>query len=227
MLSFLCEPIVMMSQTDSTHTLEHISEDSYSKLVKEVTYEKNKSKLLPKKFDSKKKKSKKKKSKTENINTDNLSFLNGDLVKVIIYALIGILLLVVIYMLLANIKLKDKTAKTETEEIDHEIENIEEVDTDDGISTSFSEGNYRLTCRMIFLKVLQQLQKEERIKWRPEKTNRQYVRELSGDKNEFDFKNLATVYENVWYGDKPIYIEELKEYAKKSKAFITINNSEL
>jgi len=194
-------PSNLLSQVDSLHTIDHISETRYTELVKEVTYEKNKSKLLSKKFKS----NKKKKWKKEEINTENLSYLDSPLVKVIVYSLIGILLLAVIYMLLSNIKLKEKSNKKVTEDINHEIENIEEVNTDDGIAASFSDGNYRLT----------------------EKTNRHYVHELSGDKNEYEFKNLATVYEHVWYGDKPINIESLKEYSRKARIFITINNPEL
>ncbi len=210
---------VAVGQSDSTSlNLKTIDESTYHELVKEVIYEKEGSKLLPRKFERKKKKKKEKEKKK--IDT---SFINPGVMKIVMYAIIAILVLFVIWMLLGSINLKGKDKDLDLEIVeDQDIEDIEAVDTDSGYRQAMEAKNYRLACRMIFLKVLQRLEVTEKIRWKKEKTNRHYIREMSEDENSEVFRLLVNIYEKVWYGDKGIDLEGLQQYVREAQRFVTI-----
>jgi len=216
----ICFSLSLTAQPDTTITaLQHIDTDTYRKLRKEVIYEKNTSKLLPKKVEP----SEPKKRKKEDIKTDNLNFLSGPLATMIGYALIAILVLLIIWVLLSNVKLGDKETEVTVIETDEDdIENIEEVDTDAGYHDALAAGDYRLACRMIFLKVLQKLEAQEKIRWKKEKTNRHYIHELAGDEWAPLFRSLVLTYEQVWYGDKYIDKDKLTRYAEEAGQIIPL-----
>ena len=62
---------------------------------------------------------------------------------------------------------------------------------------------------MLFIKLLQILVLEDSIKWKPEKTNRDYLREMGSHAKIHHFNNLVIAYERIWYGrdyiDKPFF----------------------
>ena len=192
-----------------------IDSTAYKQSVKEVTYTNTKQKLLPRKFEQKKKKKKKAKEK-EDRSTSDLSFLNGGLIKIIMYGLVGALVLLILWLLLGNIKLQQKPKTVTTEVADDYIEDIEAVDTEAGLRAALAAADYRTACRMVFLKALQQLQADGQIKWKPEKTNRHYLRELSASTHIDTFRPLANTYEKVWYGNKPLSYDDLKNYLQKA-----------
>jgi hypothetical protein len=84
------------------------------------------------------------------------------------------------------------------------IEDIEEVDTEDGYTQAIKAGDFRGAIRMHFLKVLQILTRKETIDWQPEKTNRDYIKEITDTDKKRAFQKLARIYENVWYGNHAI-----------------------
>ena len=127
---------------------------------------------------------------------------NGSVSNFIAYALIIILIGVVIYLIFSNVQVEKKIDDPEINMLD--IEDIEEVDALDGFKKAITVSDYRSAIRMQFIKVLQMLQEGNHINWRPEKTNRDYSRELSGTKLKTSFKELSSIYELVWYGNTSI-----------------------
>ena len=55
-----------------------------------------------------------------------------------------------------------------------------------------------------FLKLLKELTDKNLISWKIDKTNSDYSIELSNSKYSKQFKELAFLYEYIWYGDFPV-----------------------
>ena len=127
---------------------------------------------------------------------------NGSIANFIAYALIILLIGIVIYLIFSNVTVEKKIEDPDVNMMD--IEDIEEVDALDGFKKAITVSDYRSAIRMQFIKVLQMLQEGNHIHWRPEKTNRDYSRELNGTSFKSSFRELSSIYELVWYGNTSI-----------------------
>ncbi len=95
---------------------------------------------------------------------------------------------------------------------------IKEEDLDTLIKEAIQNEDYRLAIRYYYLSLLKNLSKKGLIEWKPEKTNHQYIKELS----EIDFRELfgklTWLYDYVWYGkympDKDDFEQMKREYSK-------------
>jgi len=206
---------------DSTSLLplQELDAEAYQTHVQEVRYERTATELLPKEFEpSEEEKKKKKDRKKDDRPTSDLSFLNGTMAKLSIYILAGLILLFLLWAVLSNIELQSKDVAIVEIETD-EIDDIETVDTDVGYENALAQRDYRLACRMLFLKVLQRLEATEKIRWKKEKTNRHYLREMSNDPQGSVFRDMVTTYEKVWYGNKPIDLPGLQSFASEASKF--------
>lgn len=83
-------------------------------------------------------------------------------------------------------------------------ENIHAVDFGAALAEAEAAGNYRLAVRLGYLLVLRHLTERDLIRWQPEKTNHDYLRELAGTRWAADFAVLTRQFEYVWYGELPL-----------------------
>lgn len=83
-------------------------------------------------------------------------------------------------------------------------EDIHAIDFDRDIENAVMGRNFRLAVRLLYLKALKQLTDTGHIRYKPEKTNRQYVHELVNLPIQADFETLTRQFEFVWYGDSPV-----------------------
>lgn len=120
----------------------------------------------------------------------------------IVLGAIGIALLV--RSMLGYGKAKDKKIKRNTNEgidIQKIEENIHEADLEDYIGQAKAKGNYNLAIRLYYLAILKELSLRKDIKWKVDKTNNEYVREMRGHVLFPDFQGLTRIFERSWYGD--------------------------
>lgn len=75
------------------------------------------------------------------------------------------------------------------------------ADYDKLITLAVSKGNYRAAVRYHYLQTLQKLTLKGIIQFAPDKTNYQYVNEMSGKLYKTAFASLTLHYEYVWYGE--------------------------
>ena len=86
--------------------------------------------------------------------------------------------------------------------LSEEEELIKDKDLPKLIQEAISEGNYQLAVRYYYLLLLKKLSDKEFISWQQEKTNEDYIKELSSKKQLYtDFKKLTYLYDYVWYGE--------------------------
>jgi hypothetical protein len=90
------------------------------------------------------------------------------------------------------------------------------------ITAALVNKDFRLAIRYLYLQTLQKLTIAGFIHFTPDKTNYEYVKELSGKPHQNDFASLTLNYEYVWYGkfdiDQKIFDslqKDFKQYHQK------------
>lgn len=92
----------------------------------------------------------------------------------------------------------------------------EEFDYDGAVSMLVSTGDYRSAVRLLHLKILNSLHKFNVIKLSQEKTNREYLYEISDPVLRKQFIELTSLYNKVWYGK---YNPQANEYEMMAPGF--------
>ncbi|RSC92212.1 DUF4129 domain-containing protein [Tenacibaculum singaporense] len=124
--------------------------------------------------------------------------------KILPYVIAGLVLFFIIkfflkvnaYNIIDGKKAKPIVHLSEEEEL------IKDKDLPKLIQKATSEGNYQLAVRYYYLLLLKKLSDKEFISWQQEKTNEDYIKELSSKKQLYtDFKELTYLYDYVWYGE--------------------------
>jgi hypothetical protein len=122
------------------------------------------------------------------------------------YVLLGIfiiLLAFLIYYLFVN---REKTGKHLSPLIieDTAPSEIPLTELQRLLQEALSKGDYRGAIRIYFIFVLRDLSEKNWIRWEKEKTNFQYLREMSG-RNEYNaFNQTVSYFEIIWYGKREI-----------------------
>jgi hypothetical protein len=121
--------------------------------------------------------------------------------KYFIYILIGFAVLLIIIQLLrlGNVFSRRKgKIKLNYQEIE---EDINEMKFEDLIRDALQKGNYRYAIRLHYLRTLKDLSDRNLIKWKPEKTNLEYMREMRRHQHGDAFEQLTDIFDWVWYGE--------------------------
>ena len=134
----------------------------------------------------------------------NWSAWSNPILRIISYAIIIVLCLVMIYFLLKGLSGTTPLKKTVTEMAEYHTtpEDIMDVDLAAMLKRALSEGNLKLAVRLYYLALLKSLDQAGAIVWKKDKTNREYLNEVSsrGDLIS-DVRTLTMAYEQIWYGD--------------------------
>ena len=96
-------------------------------------------------------------------------------------------------------------------------ENIFEMDFSREINRAIAAGNYRLAIRLSYLQVLRELAQRELIQYSHEKTNSDYLQQLSGTRIYKDFFRITRHFEYTWYGG---FFLNREVYAQMEQDFI-------
>jgi len=100
-------------------------------------------------------------------------------------------------------------------------DNLVETDLEKFLRHALETKNYKLAVRIHYLMVLQNLHEAELIIWRKEKTNNDYVREMSRHVGFGQIRDLTFAFEVVWYADTEI---NESTYHRVSPAFLHYQN---
>lgn len=127
----------------------------------------------------------------------------GAAIQYLMYFVLIVLVVVLVIMIFSSIKIEKKLDEGDLLNLE-DVDDIETIDAKSGLQMALEAGNYREAVRMLFIQLIQVLVSEESIKWKPEKTNRDYLREMSSHDKVVHFRNLVFAYEQVWYGEDEI-----------------------
>ncbi|BDW91373.1 hypothetical protein MACH07_02050 [Flagellimonas marinaquae] len=140
------------------------------------------------------------------------------------YLLLALFLYLVIrFFVRSNIQGKGKKNKNPNmvslSEDEHIIKN---EDIEQLIKNALSDKNYRLAIRYQYLFILQLLSEHEWIDWQQQKTNDDYLEELSTSPLLDDFGRATVLYDYVWYGEFELNRER---YTKAETIFKSLKNA--
>lgn len=179
-----------------------ISSDEFSELSSEIDYTKDTKRGI------RLKKQKENKKEEKSIDPSNFKWLNlgANVINLVAYITIIVLIGLIIYFLFKNINTQDKSIVYAEEPILEE--DIEDIDAFEAYKKAIEAGDYRTAIRMRFILILQEFSTTKLIQWKPEKTNRDYLRELRATDKYLFFKKTSSIYDRVWYGHTEITKEE-------------------
>lgn len=189
-----------------------VTDEQYEHLRGEIDFSKTKEVWKPKKQGSYRTNQGK-----ENIDT-NISSGGDGVFTVLGYFLLGGVVIGVFYMVLKDVK-REQLTTTETINLD-DIEDIASIDFDQLLKEALVKNDYRLALRLKFLIILNKLTQTEKIKWKPYKTNRIYIRELKNTPHQSNFRNIANIFEYIWYGVSDVNLREYEAFSLEFESFL-------
>jgi len=144
--------------------------------------------------------------------------------KIIPYILLGILVFILIkFFLNVNANSLKQAQKNEAlvslSEDEHIIKN---EDIQALIRSALADKNYRLAIRYYYLYTLQIMTDKELIDWQLQKTNDDYLKELSSTKLQEPFGTITRLYDYIWYGNFDL---DNAKYLKAEHAFVQLQNT--
>jgi hypothetical protein len=87
-------------------------------------------------------------------------------------------------------------------------ENIENTDIHSLIKSAENDQDYRLAIRFYYLLVLKTLSLKNHIKFEDDKTNNEYLQDVSDKPFSDDFQYTSYLYNYIWYGEFPINLNK-------------------
>lgn len=141
----------------------------------------------------------------------NLSSLKaiGSFINILAYLLIIVLVCAILYFLISNVESGDN--KITYEDKMTEEEDIEDIDAHHLYLKALIDKDYRTAIRMRFIIVLQEFSERELINWKPEKTNRDYKREIKVSQEYSFFESASNIYDRIWYGNVDITLADFEK----------------
>jgi hypothetical protein len=111
-----------------------------------------------------------------------------------------------------KIGLRGQAGSIRLEEIE---ENIHESDLDAYIQQALQQGDYTLAIRLYYLAILKELSLSKAIRWKKDKTNRQYLQEMQQSPLSEPFREVTRIFERAWYGSRPVGAGEYRQMEPK------------
>lgn len=143
--------------------------------------------------------------------------------QVLLFGVVIIALALLLFFLVGgkytkNTKIKNEKAFT-VEDIE---ERIHESDLDKFLREALSKSDFRLAVRIYYLAIIKELSIKEFIRWKKDKTNREYLNEVIARKPDIynDFRDTTLAFEKVWYGDIKITEGDYMNISPRFKQFI-------
>ena len=97
-------------------------------------------------------------------------------------------------------------------------ENIENADIHTLIKNAENDNDYRLAIRYYYLLVLKTLSLKNHIKFEDDKTNNEYLDEVSNKPFSKNFAYTSYLYNYIWYGEFPLNTDK---YNKAKSNFLS------
>lgn len=91
-----------------------------------------------------------------------------------------------------------------------ETEDINRISFEDAIKEAIESRNFRMATRLLYLQSLKQLADKGYIQWQLNKTNSDYIMEVTGKPWQQLFKKLTYSFEYTWYGEMNLASDEFQ-----------------
>ncbi len=117
---------------------------------------------------------------------------------------------------------KDAAPVVSSIDIDNIEQHLEKSDMEILLDKTLAEGNYMLAVRVYYLWAIKELSTRKLIKWKRDKTNRDYIRELKKSDADLQrpFRTVTRIFERVWYGQNEISQTDYNQVKTTMDGFI-------
>lgn len=95
------------------------------------------------------------------------------------------------------------------------------IDYDEAIRLEVEQKQYRRAIRLLYLKVIHVLRLRDYIHFSKEKTNVDFMLDLSGEDLKSKFHAITSVYNHVWYGELEIAEDQYRRFETNFQSFYT------
>lgn len=111
--------------------------------------------------------------------------------------------------------------KSSSGAVDYSVshEDIHGISFEEAIQQAIWAGNYRLAIRLLYLQSLKILTDRGYIQWQVNKTNADYLKEVTGKKWASLFGMLTWHFDYAWYGELPVSKEKFESVQEQFKIF--------
>lgn len=137
---------------------------------------------------------------------DSIDAPSFEVPSALLYGIVIVIAIVVVILILKKVlqpnKLKEE--RIEATSIEDAEENLPDVTLNKIHQEALETGDFKSALRIKFLMLLQVLIDEKHIQWKKRKTNEQYMRELTHDGQKYEFDQIVSLYDKVWYGSGTI-----------------------
>ncbi len=100
-----------------------------------------------------------------------------------------------------------------------DTDNIHEINFETAISKAIADREFRLAIRLLYLHSLKILADTNTIDWRINKTNSDYLNEVSGKPWSATFAFLTRRFEYAWYGEIKVEQDDFEKLHHEFKLF--------
>lgn len=137
------------------------------------------------------------------------------------YIMFAVIVAIILYLIFKNeirglFYRKSKLAGGTMEVLD---DDINAYDFDKDIREAEANRNYRYAIRLFYLRNLKDLNDRGLIEWKLEKTNADYLREISNRDLQRIFGRCTYIFNWIWYGDFPVNEPEYRQAATVFQSF--------
>lgn len=141
--------------------------------------------------------------------------------------LVGIIAAVALFFLLRSLlgmkgprNRKVNTAELLGLSLEDIEENFQELALEDFIRNAIERKEFALAIRLYYLAVLKELAAQELIRWKKDKTNLDYIREMRPTNLGAPFREITRIFEWAWYGQQPVSEADFTLLEPKMKGFL-------
>lgn len=124
--------------------------------------------------------------------------------RILLIVILGALVIFLIYWFIKNKKPGEKKIKQDFVDLEWNPEVITKSELELRLEEALKTQNYREGVRIYFTFILKELIRKNWINWKKEKTNHDYLLEISGKPNAHLFNEAVRIYDLVWYGEYEI-----------------------
>lgn len=126
--------------------------------------------------------------------------------KIFFYIVFGLVFIALIYQVLGGEIQSAFIGKNSNKDlsVSRGIEDIQSADLQKELDQAISAGNYALAVRYLYLMAIRDLDQKNLLDWKKDKTNHDYLRELSGTATYAPFDRLTYYYDYIEYGEFPV-----------------------
>lgn len=154
-----------------------------------------------------------------------LPFLNGigALAQTLLIIAIIVVLIIVIYAMIRSGLFENKEIKqrvSDPKTLEELEDNIHESDLERALRLALEKQDYRMAIRIYYLIIIKELSVRNWIRWKRDKTNGEYVREMS-ERDEYQhFRSITIDFDRVWYGDMQVGESEYQLLHPRFREFL-------